>query len=99
MYFLLRRLADYKICAAVLPKSIVPVVVAGTEAFYSGVKRDHVAGHGLTGRIGIEPAEDFETLTYKPWEPAWIRPGAGCGHAQAEGMKLKAADGINSGFA
>jgi hypothetical protein len=86
-------------CAAKLAQSIIPVMVAGTEAFYSGVKRDHVAGHGLAGRIGIETAVDFETLTYKLREPAWIRPGAGCGDAQAGRMKLETAEGIDSGFA
>ena len=80
-------------------EDVVPVVLAGAEAFYSGAECDHVAGHGLAGRVRIKTAVNFKALTDEPWKPSRIWPGAGRGYAQAKGMDLKTADGIDGGLA
>ena len=80
-------------------EDVVPVVLVWGETFYPGVNCDHVAGHSLAGGIGVKAAVDLETLMDEPREPARIRSGAGRGYTQAMGMKFKAADCIDSGFA
>ena len=84
---------------AVFFEHIVPIMLAGAETLDSRVECDHVAGHGLANRVGIKTAVNFKALTDELWDPAWIWLGAGRGHAQAMGMELKTADGIDGGFA
>ena len=67
----------------VFPEDVVPVVLAGAEAFDSGVECDHVAGRGLARRVGIKTAVHFKILADEPRQPARIPPGAGRGCAQA----------------
>ena len=39
-------------------ENVIPVVFARAETVDSGVECDHLLSHGVTGRVGIEAAEN-----------------------------------------
>ena len=43
-------------------KGVVPVVVRGSQTLDGRMERDHGAGHGLAGGVGVEAAVELAAL-------------------------------------
>ena len=80
-------------------QDIVPVVSWGAKAADRGVEGDHALGRLVTCGVGVESAVDGVVLRQKRGKPAGVMACAGGGDAEIAGIKQRATDGVDGGFA
>jgi hypothetical protein len=58
-------------------EEVVPVVMGWAEALDGRVSSDHALGHGVSGGVGVEAAEDRNTSEDETGQPTGIGTSAG----------------------
>ena len=80
-------------------QDIVPIVLWRPQAADRGIEGDHALGGLVTSRVGVESAVGGVVLREKRGKPAGVMACAGAGYAEIAGIKQRAADGVDGGFA